>query len=73
MATMAPSSSGWTALEFIARVMSHIPDKGQVLVCYHGLYADAHRGRVRKANRIPVVLGLIEEDPALLTSRAGPR
>jgi hypothetical protein len=31
-------------LEFIARVTSHIPDKGQVMVRYYGLYANAHRG-----------------------------
>ena len=29
-------------LEFIARVTSHIPDKGQVLVRYYGHYANAH-------------------------------
>jgi hypothetical protein len=28
-------------LELIARVTSHIPDKGQVMVCYYGLYANA--------------------------------
>jgi hypothetical protein len=30
-------------MEFIARVTSHIPDKGQVMVRYYGLYANAHR------------------------------
>ena len=28
-------------LEFTARVTSHIPDKGQVMVRYYGLYANA--------------------------------
>ena len=28
-------------LEFIARVTSHIPDKGQVMVRYYGLHANA--------------------------------
>ena len=37
-------------LEFIARVTSHIPDKGQVMVRYFGLYANAHRGKVKKAS-----------------------
>jgi hypothetical protein len=37
-------------LEFIARVTSHIPDKGQVMVRYYGLYANAHRGKVKKAS-----------------------
>jgi len=36
-------------LEFIARVTSHIPDKGQVMVRYYGLYANAYRGKVKKA------------------------
>ncbi|MFO7980262.1 MAG: transposase [Candidatus Aminicenantes bacterium] len=39
----APASAG-TSLEFIARMTSHIPDKGQVMVRYYGLYyANAHR------------------------------
>jgi hypothetical protein len=42
-------------LEFIARVTSHIPDKGQVTVRYYGLYANAHRGKIRKASPAPVV------------------
>ena len=28
-------------LEFIARVTSHIPDKGQVMIRYYGLYSNA--------------------------------
>jgi len=43
-------------LEFIARVVSHIPDKGQVMVRYYGLYANADRGKVRKASRVPAAL-----------------
>ena len=35
-------------LEFIARVTSHIPDKGQVMVRYNGLYANAIEGRSRR-------------------------
>ncbi|MBW1717416.1 MAG: transposase [Deltaproteobacteria bacterium] len=30
-------------LEFIVRVTLHIPDKGQVMVRYYGLYANAPR------------------------------
>jgi len=37
-------------LEFIARVTSHIPDKGQVTVQNYGLYANAHRGMIKKAS-----------------------
>jgi len=49
-------------LEFIARVTSHIPDKGQVTVRYYGLYANAHRGKVRKASLSPLVLRMAEDD-----------
>ena len=49
-------------LEFIARVLSHIPDKGQVTVGYYGLYANAHRGKVKKASLMPVALGMIVEE-----------
>jgi hypothetical protein len=49
-------------LEFIARVTSHIPDKGQVMVRYYGLYANAHRGKLRKANSAVVPLRIVEEE-----------
>jgi len=49
-------------LEFIARVTSHIPDKGQVTVRYFGLYANAHRGKVKKASLGPFPLRMVEED-----------
>jgi hypothetical protein len=48
--------------EFIARVVSQIPDKGQVTIRYFGLYANAHRGKVKKASQVPVALGMIEEE-----------
>jgi len=56
-------------LEFIARVTSRILDKGQVMVRYYGLYANAHWGKVRKADRIPVLLGMIEEEPRPIPSK----
>jgi hypothetical protein len=43
-------------LEFIARVTLHIPDKGQVMVRDYGLYANARRGKVKKASLSPLVL-----------------
>jgi hypothetical protein len=48
-------------LEFSARVTSHIPDKGQVMVRYYGLYANAHRGKVKKATLEAFPLRLVEE------------
>jgi len=38
-----PLIKSGASLEFIARVTSHIPDKGQVMVRYYGLYANAHK------------------------------
>jgi hypothetical protein len=56
-------------LEFIARVVSHIPDKGQVTVHYYGLYANAHRGKVRKASLSASVLRMAEEDVRRIPSK----
>ena len=56
-------------LEFIARVTSHIPDKGQVMVRYYSLYANAHRGKVRKAGRNPFALRMVEEELKPVTSK----
>ena len=39
-------------LEFIAKVTSHIPDKRQVMVRYYGLYSNAHRGKIYKAQQV---------------------
>jgi len=46
-------------LEFIARVTSHIPEKGQVTIRYFGIYANAHRGKRRKEGH---KLLIIEEE-----------
>jgi hypothetical protein len=48
-------------LEFIARVTSHIPDQGQVTVRYYGLYANAHRGKI-KARQEAFPLRMAEEE-----------
>jgi ribosomal protein S27E len=56
-------------LEFIARVTSHIPDKGQVMVRYFGLYANAHRGKVKKASQSPTAFRIVEEELRRLPSK----
>jgi hypothetical protein len=56
-------------LEFIALVSSHIPDKGQVTVRYYGLYANAHRGKARKAGHSPIALGLAEDGVPAIPSK----
>ena len=56
-------------LEFIARVTSHIPDKGQVMVRYYGLYANAHRGKMRKAGDDPSHPPVIVEETPFVPAR----
>jgi hypothetical protein len=33
------------------------------MVCYYGLSANGHRGKVRKVRLVPLALGMIEEEP----------
>jgi hypothetical protein len=53
-------------LEFIARVSSHIPDKGQVTVRY---FANAHRGKVRKSEEAAGKFVIIEEESRKIPRR----
>jgi len=57
------------AVEFIARLVAHIPDKGQVMQRYYGYYANRTRGERRKAEAAvaepSVDTGLPATDPAL--------
>jgi hypothetical protein len=39
------------------------------MVRYYGLYANAHRGKARKASLVPVALGMIEEEPRPIPSK----
>ena len=48
---------------------SHIPDKGQVTIRYYGLYANAHRGKVRKASVSPLVLRMAEQEEKCIPSK----
>ena len=56
-------------LEFIARTTSHIPDKGQVTVRYYGLYANAHREKMKKAGLGPLALWIVEDELRPLPSK----
>ena len=54
-------------LEFVARVTSHIPDKGQVMVRYYGLYANAH---IHRSHEADVCGGKASAVPRLRAGRA---
>jgi len=36
---------------------------------YYGLYANAHRGKVKKASLVPVALGIVEEELRSIPSK----
>jgi len=56
-------------LEFIARVTSHIPDKGQVMIRYYGLYSNAHRGKMRKTHEAANPFLIIEQEEPFVPSK----
>ncbi len=56
------------AIEFLARLTSHIPDKGQVLQRYYGFYSSRQRGTRRKApeGNEDQPLEIVEPEPEAL-------
>jgi hypothetical protein len=48
-----PASVSWDVLEFIARVVDHLPEPSQQMTRYWGFYANAARGKRRKAGEQP--------------------
>jgi len=64
-----PEKERMDYMEFIARVTSHIPDKGQVMVRYYGLYSNAHRGKKRKKESDTTHLPFIEEETQYVPSK----
>ena len=46
-----PTTASWGVLEFIARVVDHIPEPSQQMTRYWGWYANAARGKRHKAGQ----------------------
>jgi hypothetical protein len=65
--TTGPTAGSETsdALEFLARLTSHIPNKGQVLQRYYGWYSSRQRGTRRQANgdAVEQPVTLVEPEP----------
>ena len=55
-------------LDFIARVTTHIPDKGQVMIRYYGLYSNAHRGKETKRGPTGPGVPIVQPPPATKAS-----
>jgi len=66
--TASRKTSNFCYLEFIARVTSHIPEKGQVMIRYYGIYANAHRGKKKKAGVDPSCPPIIEDEASFIPS-----
>jgi len=61
----------WDVLEFLARVVDHIPEPSQQTVRYWGFYANAARGKRRKAARVgDTTQALRSQDDDEFTRRA---
>jgi hypothetical protein len=56
-------------LEFIARVTSHIPDKGQVMIRYYGCYSNAHRGKMKKIEEKANPYLIVEQEEPIVPSK----
>jgi len=52
-----------------AETVFAVSDDARAWATQYGLYANAYRGKVRKANRVPVLLGMIEEEPRPVPSK----
>jgi hypothetical protein len=61
------------ALEFLAKLTSHIPNKGQVLQRYYGHYASRVRGERRKAGNDDETITPVMVDPEPDTLRNAKR
>jgi hypothetical protein len=60
-----PATVSWDVLEFIARVVDHVPDPYQQTTRYWGFYANAARGKRRKVEEEePTSTRPIPEDPS---------
>jgi len=50
------------ALEWLAAMCSHIPNKGEQMVRYYGYYSNVSRGRRKKGNRDALIPSVLEPD-----------
>jgi hypothetical protein len=59
------SVARWDVLEFLARVLDHVPDPGQQLLRYWGWYSNAARGRrQRRSGAASVAPAALRATPA---------
>ena len=50
------------ALEWLAAMCSHVPNKGEQMVRYYGFYSNVSRGKRKKENHDSLITYLLEPD-----------
>ena len=59
-----PFSRSFDYLDWIARLTSHVPEKGMQLTHYFGVYSNVYRGKAAKAHSMPGYGVMVESVPA---------
>ena len=62
----AKTTKTFDALDWLAQLVTHIPNKGEQMVRYYGFYSNKLRGLRKKA-------GTDDQVPALIESEASPK
>ena len=52
----------YNALEWLAAMSSHVPEKGEQMVRYYGYYSNVCRGRRKKQNQDGLIPDILERD-----------
>ncbi len=52
----------FNALEWLAAMSSHVPEKGEQMVRYYGYYSNVCRGRRKKLNQDALIPDILERD-----------
>ena len=50
------------ALEWLAAMCSHVPNKGKQMVRYYGYYSNVSRGKRKKQNLDELIPSILESD-----------
>ena len=58
----AKQSKTFDALEWLASMYSHVPNRGEQMVRYYGYYSNVSRGKRKKEEQDDIIPCIIEED-----------
>ena len=59
------------ALEWVAAMCSHVPNKGEQMVKYYGYYSNVSRGKRQKENQGDLIPCILEPVESLQVDRPG--